>query len=469
MNVCILAGGSGTRLWPKSRKSLPKQFLALLSEKSLFQETILRVDKLCYDRLYVICHEEHRFLVAEQLREIEAEAMIILESVSRNTAPAIAVLSHFILKVNDDPTLVLAADHYIGDASEFCVLAKDVLQGDEIRSAIVLLGIQPSFPATGYGYIRPASRNDFSKVLSFTEKPERKAAEEYLNSDAGYLWNSGMFMFRPSVMLTELEASQPLISSISRDLVETSSADLDFLRLDSSLSLQFPDVPIDIAVLESSSNVYVRKMDIAWSDVGTWKSLREVKEKDITGNTIQGDVVAVDSNNNLIISDRKLIVALGVSDLAIVETDDAVLVATLDKADQVGTVVKALAENKRKEYLVHREVHRPWGKYDAIDLGERYQVKRITVKPGGRLSLQMHHHRAEHWIVVKGTAKVTIDGSEALLTENQSTFIPLGTTHRLENPGSISLEMIEVQSGAYLGEDDIVRFQDTYGRCEGDS
>ena len=467
MNICILAGGSGTRLWPKSRKNFPKQFLPLISGRSLFQDTVLRVAGLPYDKLYVICNEDHRFLVAEQLREIDIDATIILESQARNTAPAIGVFSHFILQDNDNPTLVLAADHYIQDGEEFCSLARDVLSGNQISSSIILFGIQPLFPATGYGYIRPENGEDVSRVLSFTEKPDLQTAKEYLDADSGYLWNSGIFMFRPNVMLAELENTQPLINSISRNLVETSSVDLDFIRLDPELSAQFPDLPIDIAVLEKSSNVYVRRFNTPWSDVGTWKSLYEVKDRDSSGNAIHGDVMAIDSTDNLLISERKLIVAMDVSGLAVVETDDAILVATLASTDRVGAIVKQLSQMGRKESVVHREVHRPWGKYDSIDSGERYQVKRITVKPGGRLSLQMHHHRAEHWIVVKGTAKVTIDDSEILLSENQSTFIPLGATHRLENPGSIPLEMIEVQSGSYLGEDDIVRFQDTYGRCGG--
>lgn len=464
MNICILAGGSGTRLWPQSRKNLPKQFLPLITNKTLFQNTVERISGLSFIELYVICNEEHRFLVAEQLRELNIKAKIILESQQKNTAPAIGVLSHQIIKKNDKPTLVLAADHFVDNEDEFCSLTREVISGEEIKTSIVLFGVKPTFPATGYGYILPRQKDEMSKVASFSEKPDLTTAEEYLHSDKGYLWNAGMFMFRPSVMIAALAEFAPVINETSERLVENQTHDLDFIRLDPTISEQFPNIPIDIAVLEKSSNVYVKPFDIGWSDVGTWKSLYEVKEKDSNGNASRGDTVSIGTSNSLIFADHKLIVTLGVENLAIIETDDAILVADIHQADQVGSIAKKLAKDGRKEHVIHREVHRPWGKYDSIDLGERHQVKRITVKPGGQLSLQMHHHRAEHWIVVKGTAKVLIADNEKLLSENESTYIPLGTVHRLENPGAIPLEMIEVQSGSYLGEDDIIRFEDNYGR-----
>lgn len=464
MNVCILAGGSGTRLWPLSRKNLPKQFLSLVTENTLFQDTIVRVSGMSYTKLYVICNEEHRFLVAEQLRELGVEATILLESHARNTAPAIGVLSHCILQENDEPTIVLAADHYVGDSDKFCRLVSEVMTGSEIENSIILFGIKPTFASTGYGYIEPEFGAQLSPVVSFKEKPDTVTAEGYLSSDKGYLWNSGMFMFKPSVMVKDLEKHSPIINSISRELVDRSSNDLDFIRLDPTLSADFPDIAIDIAVLEKSGSVYVRPFDVEWSDVGVWKSLYDIKPKDECGNSTHGEVLSFQAKDNLVLSDKKLVVAAGVSNLAIIESDDAILVMDLAFSNEVGSIVKRLESLNRPEHIVHREVHRPWGKYDSIDLADRHQVKRITVNPGKRLSLQMHYHRAEHWIVVKGTALVTIDGVEQLLSENQSTYIPLGKTHRLENPGTMPLEMIEVQSGSYLGEDDIVRFQDEYGR-----
>lgn len=464
MNICILAGGSGTRLWPLSRKNLPKQFLPLISEQTLFQDTVERVSNISYNKLFVICNEEHRFLVAEQLRELDTKATIVLESHARSTAPAIGVLSHCIFQENDDPTIVLAADHYVGDAQRFCHLVEGVMSGPVIDDSIVLFGIQPTFPSTGYGYIEPKVRGALSEVISFKEKPSEEIAQDYLASESGFLWNSGMLMFRPSIMIESLDKDNAVINSVCREIVSHFSKDFDFIRLDPDLSAEFPNVSIDVAVLEKCSNTYVQPFDVEWSDVGTWKSLFEIKQKDIRGNSTHGEVISLDATDNLIVGDKKLIVATGVSNLAIIESDDAILVSELSYSDRVGSVVKELVSKSRTEHIVHREVHRPWGKYDSVDMGERHQVKRIVVNPGGCLSLQMHHHRAEHWVVVKGTARVTIGDETMLLAENQSTYIPLGITHRLENPGAIPLEMIEVQSGSYLGEDDIVRFSDTYGR-----
>lgn len=420
MNVCILAGGSGTRLWPLSRKNLPKQFLSLITEKTLFQDTVIRVSGMSHTKLYVICNEEHRFLVAEQLLELGVEATIILESQARNTAPAIGVLSHYILQENDEPTIVLAADHYVGDSDKFCRLVSEVMAGEEIENSIVLFGIEPTIPSTGYGYIEPKISGQLSPVVSFKEKPDAATAEGYLSSGKGYLWNSGMFMFKPSVMVKDLEKHSPIINSISQELVDGSSNDLDFIRLDSSLSADLPNIAIDVAVLEKSGNVYVRPFDVEWSDVGVWNSLYNAKPKDEYGNSTRGEVLSFQSKNNLVFSDKKLMVMLGVSDLAIIESDDAILIADLKFSDQVGAIVKNLDSLGRSEHIVHREVHRPWGKYDSVDVGERHRVKRITVKPGANLSLQMHHHRAEHWVVVKGTAVVTIGEDKKLLSENQS-------------------------------------------------
>lgn len=464
MNICIMAGGSGKRLWPKSRKNYPKQFLNLISERSMFQETVLRVENLKYDNLYVICNEEHRFLVAEQLRELGVRANILLEPTGKNTAPAIAIVSHLANKTSKEPMLVLSADHYIGDSLAFCEKVNEVIADDAINNSIVLFGITPEFPSSEYGYIQPQIKNELSRVSSFKEKPSKELALEYIDSDDGYLWNSGMFMFTPKTILNELHEHASSVYSISEALVETAQKDADFIRFDSDIFYSFPDVPIDIAVLEKSKNVFVYPFDIQWSDVGTWGSLHNVKDKDHNSNSFSGDVIDFDTTNCLVNAEDKLVVTLGVSDLVVVETSDAVMISTLEHASKIGCIANKLSALGRTEHIVHREVNRPWGKYDAIDNGARYQVKRITVKPGGQLSLQMHHHRAEHWIVVKGTAKVTNGEKIFLVSENESTYIPLGTTHRLENPGNIELEMIEVQSGSYLGEDDIVRFNDIYNR-----
>ncbi|HCG6647457.1 TPA: mannose-1-phosphate guanylyltransferase/mannose-6-phosphate isomerase [Vibrio parahaemolyticus] len=466
MNIVpvIMAGGTGSRLWPMSRALHPKQFLRVMGKESMLQETVLRVESLTERTNIVICNEEHRFLAAEQLREIGRLGSLILEPTGRNTAPAIALAAFHLAKSEPDAMmLVLAADHVIKDQQAFeC----SVLQAQEAaeQGKMVTFGIVPNLAETGYGYIKrgDALEKGF-KVAEFVEKPCKEAAQQYVASGS-YYWNSGMFMFRADRYLEELKQHRPDIYAACEQAMSTVINDLDFIRIDEALFGECPSDSIDYAVMEKTQHAVVIPLDAQWSDVGAWSALWDISAKDVNGNVTKGDVVLHDSHNCYFNAEQKMIAAVGVDNIVVVETKDAVLVANKDKVQDVKEIVEHLKASGRSEHHIHREVYRPWGKYDSIDYGKRDQVKRITVNPGEKLSIQMHHHRSEHWIVVAGTAKVTNGDKSILVTEDQSTYIPLGTIHALENPGKIPLEMIEVQTGSYLGEDDIVRFEDRYGR-----
>lgn len=461
----IMAGGSGTRLWPLSRALYPKQFLALAGQQTMLQATISRLKGLDVAAPLTICNEDHRFIVAEQLRGINALGAVVLEPVGRNTAPAIALAAQVAAANGQDPLLlVLAADHVIQDEPAFRAAVAAALPLAE-QGKLVTFGIVPTEAHTGYGYIRRGAAQDAGfAVAQFVEKPDRQTAEGYLASGQFY-WNSGMFLFRASRYLAELEAHRPDIASACRTALAGQTHDLDFVRVDRAAFEACPDDSIDYAVMEKTRDAVVVPMDAGWNDIGSWSALWDVAGKDANGNATRGDVILQDSRNCLVHGGERLIATVGLDDVVVVDTKDALLVAAKSKVQQVKQVVDQLKAAGRNEFKLHREVYRPWGKYDSIDNGGRYQVKRITVKPGAKLSVQMHHHRAEHWIVVSGTAKVTNGDKTILLTENESTYIPVGVVHALENPGKIPLELIEVQSGAYLGEDDIVRFEDKYGRA----
>lgn len=467
MKPVILAGGSGSRLWPKSRAALPKQFLALTSEQTMLQETVARLKGTDSEGPIFICNDAHRFLVAEQLRvqNINHDG-ILLEPVGRNTAPAIALAALHATKNGEDPVLlVLAADHLIKDTSSF----HQAIEKAEVLAksgALVTFGIVPDQPHTGYGYIKAGEvKGEGFAVAEFVEKPDYTTAEGYVASGK-YFWNSGMFMFKASRYLEELEKFNPDILSVCRSAIETESNDLDFIRVDADIFATCPDDSIDYAVMEKTQNAAMVPLDAGWSDVGSWSSLWETADKDTRGNVIIGDAILEGVNNSYVNAEERLISVIGLDDVVVVETKDAIMVAHKDKVQDIKNVVNRLKAEKRPEFQYHREVFRPWGSYDAIDSGHRFQVKRIKVKPGEQLSVQMHHHRAEHWVVVAGTAKVTVGEETVLVTENESTYIPIGEVHSLENPGKIPLELIEVQSGTYLGEDDIVRFSDRYGRTQ---
>lgn len=462
----ILSGGSGTRLWPLSREHFPKQLLGLHGEQTMLQQTVLRVDGLPGAALpVVVCNEEHRFLVAEQLREVGRKAeTIILEPCGRNTAPALTLAA--LRQSGDDPLmLVMPADHVIQDTNAFRTA---VSRGADLAAAgaLVTFGIVPATAETGYGYIRQGEAlngGNAYRVAAFVEKPDAATAQQYLASGQ-YLWNSGMFLMRASRWLEELRRHRPDIAAACEGAYGKGRRDLDFMRVDESGFAACPSDSIDYAVMEKTGDAVVVPLAAGWSDVGAWSSVWEVGAQDSAGNVLQGDVIPHATRDSLLIAKHRLLATVGLQDVIVVETADAVLVAHKDRAQEVKEIVNRLKRERRAEHVTHRRVHRPWGHYEGIDVGARFQVKRITVNPGASLSLQMHHHRAEHWIVVKGTARVTRGEEVFLLGENQSTYIPLGTRHRLENPGTIPLEMIEVQSGSYLGEDDIVRFEDAYNR-----
>ncbi|WP_202942555.1 mannose-1-phosphate guanylyltransferase/mannose-6-phosphate isomerase [Alteromonas macleodii] len=465
MKPIILAGGSGSRLWPKSRAALPKQFLSLCSENTMLQDTILRLKGMDSENAMIICNEEHRFLVAEQLRQKNINhSGILLEPVGRNTAPAIALTALHAVKSGEDPVLlVLAADHIIKDVSAFHN-AIEHAQKLAHEGKLVTFGVVPNEPHTGYGYIKAAGELGAGYAVdSFVEKPSLEVAQEYVNSGS-YYWNSGMFMFKASRYLEELAKYDPAILSVCEKAIETQTTDLDFIRVDSEVFAQCPDNSIDYAVMEKTDSAAMVPLDANWSDVGSWGSLWETSDKDDRGNVTIGDTLLEDVDNSYVNAEQRMVAVVGLNDVIVVETKDAVMVAHKSASQSVKKVVEQLKAEKRPEFEFHREVYRPWGSYDSIDSGDRFQVKRITVKPGEKLSVQMHHHRAEHWIVVSGSANVTINDNTQLVTENQSVYIPIGAVHALENPGKIPLELIEVQSGAYLGEDDIVRFSDRYGR-----
>jgi mannose-1-phosphate guanylyltransferase len=466
----IMAGGTGSRLWPLSRQLNPKQFLKLTDQHlSMLQLTVARLDGMESADPLLICNEDHRFLAAEQMRQAGyKDARIILEPCGRNTAPAIALAALQLVKnidENQNPLmLVLAADHLIKDIAAFqsgIQKAIPLAQQDKL----VTFGIVPGHAETGYGYIQqgPKLADDSFSVSRFVEKPDQTTAEEYLAS-GDYLWNSGMFLFGARTYLQELQKHRPDILAICQAALDDASEDLHFTRVNESVFAECPEDSIDYAVMEKTDNAAVVALDAGWSDIGSWSALWEVSEKDSCGNAFSGDVIAHNTESTLVRADSRLVATVGVKDLVIIETKDALLVAHKDQVQDVKKVVERIKNDGRHEHMNHREVYRPWGVYDSIDNGHRYQVKRITVKPGAKLSVQMHHHRAEHWIVVSGTAKVTNGEESYLVTENQSTYIPVGQIHCLENPGVIDLELIEVQSGSYLGEDDIVRFEDRYGR-----
>jgi len=465
----IMAGGSGSRLWPLSRQLNPKQFLRLADpDWSMLQATIQRLQGLETATAKLICNEQHRFLAAEQLRKLGIKgANILLEPVGRNTAPAIALAALQTLEEADDPILlVLAADHLINDQQAFQASVTAALPL-ALAGKLVTFGIVPSSPETGYGYIEQGSslpEGGFA-VSRFVEKPDLITAQGYLAS-GNYCWNSGMFMFRAQRYLDELAVHQPAILQSCRDALAGGSKDMDFIRVDADAFAACPDDSIDYAVMEKTADAAMVPLDAGWSDIGSWSALWDVSQKDAEGNALKGDVITESTRGCHIHADSRLVATVGVEDLVIVETKDAVLVTRKDRVQDVKKIVERIKSDGRHEHMNHREVYRPWGIYDSIDSGHRYQVKRITVKPGAKLSVQMHHHRAEHWIVVSGTAKVTNGKETYLVTENQSTYIPIGQVHSLENPGVIDLELIEVQSGSYLGEDDIVRLEDRYGRVE---
>lgn len=449
-----MAGGSGTRLWPLSRSLYPKQFLSLTNENSLLQETLKRLDGLNCLPPVIVSNNEHRFIVAEQLRQFGVDDFqIILEPVGRNTAPAVALAALKALELHGDHhMLVLAADHAIQDIEAFhaAVLAAEQ---ESVDNKLVTFGIVPTKPETGYGYIKKGEqvKNSVFKVNSFVEKPDLETAKNYLEQKC-YLWNSGMFMFKASVYLDELKKFRPDILAACKESLSSASTDLDFIRLNSDVFAECPDESIDYAVMEKTQDCVVIPLDAEWSDIGSWTSLWEISEKDEHENVSHGDVINYNSRNNYIYSEGSLISTVGVNNLIIVQTKDALLVAQQDNVQDIKKIVEILKKQKRSEHISHREVYRPWGRYDSVERGDRYQVKRITVKPGECLSTQMHHHRAEHWVVVAGTAKVTCGERTYFVTENESTFIPIGTVHTLENPGKIPLEVIEIQSGVYLGK-----------------
>ncbi|MGH1440927.1 MAG: mannose-1-phosphate guanylyltransferase/mannose-6-phosphate isomerase [Cellvibrionaceae bacterium] len=462
----ILSGGSGTRLWPYSRSLYPKQFLPLVSEQTMLQETIARLhqfnDGVAIDAPMVICNEEHRFMVAEQLRAMGSEsAGIILEPFGRNTAPAIALAA---LAKPDATLLILPADHVIENIEAF-ERAVTIAEQQAEKGKLVTFGIVPTAPETGYGYVKNGvmTEKGVHAVDKFVEKPDQATAESYLSS-GNYSWNSGMFMFKASRYLEELEKFNPDIVKACRQAMADTTSDLDFTRIDAEAFKSCPDDSIDYAVMEKTQDAVVVPLDANWSDVGSWSALWDVSSKDANGNVSKGDVLTEDTKNCYIQAEHKLIATIGLEDTVVVETDDAIMVSHKDRVQDVKSIVSQLKKADRSESKLHRKVYRPWGYYDSIDYGERFQVKRIVVNPGAQLSLQMHHHRAEHWIVVQGTAQVRCGDKTMLLGENQSTYIPLGETHQLANPGKFPLEIIEVQSGSYLGEDDIVRLEDVYGR-----
>ena len=467
----ILSGGSGTRLWPLSRKQYPKQFLALDSENSMLQETLLRLNGLNnIEEPIVVCNANHRFLVAEQLNEIDIfDSTILLEPVGRNTAPAIAAAAFNVIQQKRESKvvlLVLSADHLIKDIKAFHKAINIAIESAK-HEKIVTFGIVPTEANIGYGYIETSKRekNGAFKVKSFVEKPNQITANEFLEKD-NYFWNSGMFVFQPHVLINELSFYSKDIMEVISTSVINAKKDLDFTRLEVESFSASPNISIDYALMEKSNNIELVPLDANWNDIGAWQSLYSIGNKDKNGNVVKGDIYADETSNSYILSTSRIIATIGVDNLVIIDTPDALLISTKQKTHLVKNIVSKLEEEGRSEYDHQRKVYRPWGWYDSIESGKHFQVKRLHVKQGAKLSLQMHHKRAEHWVVVNGTATV-INGDKALtLEEGESTFIPIGVTHSLENQSNKSLEVIEVQSGTYLGEDDIIRFEDAYGRIK---
>ena len=464
----ILSGGSGSRLWPLSREHYPKPLLSLVSEKTLLQETANRLDDVegLGDAVYV-CNEEHRFLVAEQVAQLgKKPATIILEPEGRNTAPALTLAALYLVKQDPDAMMVvMPADHVMTEPQQFVAAVKQGAVNAE-QGALVTFGIVPESPETGYGYIKreaEISGTSAYAVASFVEKPDLKTAEQYID-DGSYYWNSGIFLMRADRWLDEIGQYRPAILSTCRKAVMQGKQDSDFFRVSAADFLASPSDSIDYAVMENTDRAVVVPISAGWSDVGAWSALWGLCPQDDDGNVMQGDVIAEDTRNSFLIAQHRCLATVGIDNIIVVETADAVLVACKDKAQDVKAIVTRLKESGREEHKVHRQVYRPWGSYEGIDAGPRFQVKRLSVKPGAQLSLQKHHHRAEHWVVVTGTAQVTCGDQVFMLHENESTYIPMGEKHRLENPGNIPLEIIEIQSGGYLGEDDIVRFEDVYDR-----
>lgn len=481
IQAVVLSGGSGTRLWPFSREAYPKQFLPLATdERTLFQETVSRVVEWGVDSNHVeilsplvVCNDMHRYLVAEQLRQMGLEkCSILLEPVGRNTAPALTIAALHITHEGANPLLVvLPSDHYVKEIAHF---QHAILEAAKIANEgyVVTFGIVPDRPETGFGYLlkgEPYNENMYA-LAGFTEKPDSATASSYLASGR-YFWNSGMFVLQARTWLHEIEKYRPDILTACRIAYSNSHQEGDFVRIEKTLFSACPSDSIDYAVMEKVTlesdgtlKAMVLPLEVGWSDVGSWPALTDLKSRDAQDNVVIGDVFAKDTYRSLLYSQSRFLAVVGISDAVVIETPDAVLVAHKDCAQDVKAITDYLRKSSRSEYVYHRKVHRPWGDYESIDTGPRYQVKRLCIKPGASLSLQMHHHRAEHWIVVKGTAKITKGDTTFVLTENESTYIPIGTQHRLENPGVIPLEIIEVQSGSYLGEDDIVRFEDQYHR-----
>jgi len=462
----ILSGGAGSRLWPLSRSLYPKQLLPLSSERTMIQETALRSGNDRFERPMVICNESHRFIVAEQMQEVGIEPLrLVLEPVARNTAPAIVAAALILQQIDPDAVMaVLPSDHVITDQDGF-LAAMDVAGLAAQAGHLVTFGMKPTAPETGYGYIQrgaPLSEGSF-RVERFIEKPDHERAAAMV-AQPEFLWNSGMFLFKASVFLAEIgRLAAPMLAAVSV-AVEAARADIDFFRLDSEAFARSPSASVDYAVMEHTNLAAVVPADFGWSDVGSWSALWEISAKDDRGVVEVGDVLTVDCQNSYLRGDGVLVAGVGLSDIIVVATEDAVLVAERRHVQEVRKIVERLREKKRSEGDLHRKVYRPWGFYQSVDAGSRFQVKQITVRPGASLSLQMHHHRAEHWVVVEGTALITRDDQTFLLRENESTFIPIGTKHRLENPGKVPLKLIEVRSGTYIAEDDIIRFEDNYGR-----
>jgi mannose-1-phosphate guanylyltransferase/mannose-6-phosphate isomerase len=463
----IMCGGTGSRVWPESRESLPKQFIPLIGERSTFQ-TIAEIlsDREIFEQPIVITNVDYRFQAAEQLAEMGLEATLVLEPVRRDSGPAVAVAAALAAKRSPDTVVaVLAADHTFSDGALFARLCREA--GDEAAAGfIVTFGVKPDHPSTGFGYIKPGllvrDGSKVRKVEAFVEKPDQKAAEDLIAKDC--LWNSGNFVFRADVMLGEIERFEPQMAEAAKLAVDQARRDLGFLVLEEASFAKAPKTSIDYAVMERTEKAAVIPADVGWSDVGLWSTVWRLSARDANGNSLRGNAVALDAQNALVRSSDQLTAVVGLDNVIVVTTQDAVLVVEQGQAHKVKQLVDALKAQKRREAIEHRRVHRPWGYYQSIDEGTRYQVKRIVVKPAGRLSLQKHFHRAEHWVVVRGTAEVARDGEVHIVHENESIYLPIGCEHRMANPGKINLELIEVQTGSYLGEDDIVRIEDVYNR-----